>query len=192
MMPFAHPPNAKITPPARAVRNKCNQVPSHHRAQRHSDSSKRPTGHRARDQEWSIQMSYETANAHPQEIPSIPRIKTAEPETAPALEPRADARDADAADKAHASHESAHPAQLNVVPKNPAVALIVSVFLPGVGSMISDQPAVGTVILVSYVLGWVLTLFIVGFVIVPAAWVFGLVHAYQSAQRWNRDHGFTS
>jgi TM2 domain-containing membrane protein YozV len=137
-------------------------------------------------------MSYETASAHPQGMPSIPRIKAVEPETAPALELPADARDADAVDKAHASHESAHPAQPQVVPKNPAVALIVSVFLPGVGSIISGQPTVGTVILVSYALGWVLTLFLVGFVIVPAAWVFGLVHAYQSAQRWNQDHGFTS
>jgi TM2 domain-containing membrane protein YozV len=144
------------------------------------------------EQEWSIQMSYETVSALPGELPSIPRIKAAEPETASALEQGADAQGADAAGTAHASHESVQPAQLQVVPKNPAVALIVSVFLPGVGSMISGQPAVGTAILVSYVLGWVLTLFIVGFLIVPAAWIFGLVHAYQSAQRWNRDHGFTS
>ncbi len=137
-------------------------------------------------------MSYETASVHPEEIPNIPRIKAVEPQTAPALEPPADARGADAAGTAHTSHGSAQPAQPQVVPKNPAVALIVSVFLPGVGSMISDQPAIGTVILVSYVLGWVLTLVLVGFVIVPAAWVFGLVHAYQSAQRWNREHGFTS
>jgi TM2 domain-containing membrane protein YozV len=137
-------------------------------------------------------MSYGTASARPEEMPSIPRIQAVEPETASALEPPADARGADAADTAHASHESAHPAQLQTVPKNPAVALIVSVFLPGVGSMISGQPAVGTVILLAYLLGWVLTLVLVGFVIVPVAWVFGLVHAYQSAQRWNRDHGFTS
>jgi TM2 domain-containing membrane protein YozV len=133
-----------------------------------------------------------TLSTSPEEMPSIPRITAVQPETAPALEQRADTRDTGAVDMAQASHESVQPAQLQVVPKNPAVALIVSVFLPGVGSMISGQAGVGTLILVSYVLGWFLTLFIVGFVIVPAAWIFGLVHAYQSAQRWNRDHGFTS
>jgi TM2 domain-containing membrane protein YozV len=136
------------------------------------------------------QMSYETASAHPAELPGIPRIKAVEPEIAPAPEQRADARGADEAGLTHASHQSAGPAQ--VVPKNPAVALIVSVFLPGVGSMISGQPAVGTVILVTYLIGWVLTLVLVGFFILLAAWVFGLVHAYQSAQRWNHDHGFAS
>jgi TM2 domain-containing membrane protein YozV len=105
---------------------------------------------------------------------------------APELEQRDDAVGADGA------AGSAQTAQLQVVPKNPAVALIVSVFLPGVGSMISGQSAVGAAILAAYLLGWVLTLVLVGFLIVPVAWVFGLVHAYQSAQRWNRDHGFTS
>jgi TM2 domain-containing membrane protein YozV len=138
-------------------------------------------------------MSYETAAAVPAEIPSIPRIQTAEPQEAPAPEQRADAvGQFGASGSAHASHQVGQPAQQQVVPKNPAVALIVSVFLPGVGSMISGQAAVGTVILVAYLLGWVLTVVLVGFVIVPAAWVFGLVHGYQSAQRWNRDHGFIS
>lgn len=137
-------------------------------------------------------MSYEAASALPEEIPSIPRIKAVEPETAPALEQRADAQGADAAGAAHAPDESARPAQLQVVPKNPAVALIVSVFLPGVGSMISGQTSIGTLILISYIVGWILTLFIVGFIVVPAVWIWGLVHAYQSAQRWNRDHGFVS
>jgi TM2 domain-containing membrane protein YozV len=131
-------------------------------------------------------MSYETAAALPAEISSIPQVQPGEPEVAPELEQRDDAVGADSA------AGSAQTAQLQVVPKNPAVALIVSVFLPGVGSMISGQSAVGAAILAAYLLGWVLTLVLVGFLIVPVAWVFGLVHAYQSAQRWNRDHGFTS
>jgi TM2 domain-containing membrane protein YozV len=138
-------------------------------------------------------MSYERAAAVPAEILSIPRIQTAEPQEAPAPEQHADVvGQFGASGSAHAPHQTGQPAQLQVVPKNPAVALIVSVFLPGVGSMISGQTAVGTVILIAYLLGWVLTLVLVGFVIVPAAWVFGLVHGYQSAQRWNRDHGFIS
>jgi TM2 domain-containing membrane protein YozV len=137
-------------------------------------------------------MSSEAASALPEGVPSIPRIKVVEPEAAPLLEQRVDAQGADAAGTAHAPGESARPAQLQVLPKNPAVALIVSVFLPGVGSMISGQAAIGTLILISYIVGWILTLFIVGFIIVPAVWIWGLVHAYQSAQRWNRDHGFVS
>jgi TM2 domain-containing membrane protein YozV len=137
-------------------------------------------------------MSHETASALPEEVSSIPRLRPAGPETGPALEQRTEARRDGAADRVNTWQQSAQPAQPQVVPKNPAVALIVSVFLPGVGSMISGQPAVGTAILVAYVLGWILTLVLVGFVILLAAWVFGLVHAYQSAQRWNRDHGFTS
>jgi hypothetical protein len=78
----------------------------------------------SRDQERSIQMSYEIASAHAAQMPGIPRIDTAGPETEAALQERADARGADAADIAHASHEAAHPAQPHAVPKNPAAALI--------------------------------------------------------------------
>jgi TM2 domain-containing membrane protein YozV len=131
-------------------------------------------------------MAHNTAGPYTAEIPQI---------SAPAVEATSAAENAAVTpgpDREQAAREPEQFTQAQLVPKNPAVALIVSFFLPGVGSMISGQPAVGAAILVAYILGWILTLVIVGFLILLAAWVFGLVHAYQSAQRWNREHGFVS
>jgi len=81
---------------------------------------------------------------------------------------------------------------LTAVPKNPAVSLIISVFLPGVGSMVNGDVGVGVLILVSYLVAWFLVLVVIGLILVPAVWIWGLVHAYQGAKRWNLAHGFLS
>lgn len=79
-----------------------------------------------------------------------------------------------------------------VLPKNPALSLIVSFFLPGVGSMINGDVNIGIVILALYVGGIVLSVFLIGIPLAIAGWVWGLVDAYQGAQRWNRAHGIIS
>ena len=79
-----------------------------------------------------------------------------------------------------------------VAPKNPAVSLIVSFFLPGVGSMINGDVGTGVAILVLYIVGWATTIFLVGFLLLIGAWIWGMVDAYQGAQRWNARHGIIS
>lgn len=79
-----------------------------------------------------------------------------------------------------------------VLPKNPALSLIVSLFVPGVGSMINGDFGTGVAILVLYVVGIALSVFLIGIPLALGAWVWGLLDAYQGAQRWNRAHGIIS
>jgi TM2 domain-containing membrane protein YozV len=83
-----------------------------------------------------------------------------------------------------------------VAPKNPAVSLIVSFFLPGVGSMINGDTGVGIAILLLWLLslGLDITFFglIVGVPLGIGVFIWGLIDAYQGAQRWNARHGIIS
>ena len=83
-----------------------------------------------------------------------------------------------------------------VAPKNPAVSLIVSLFLPGVGSMINGDVGIGITILLLWLLALFLDATIFGLIVgVPlglAMFIWGLIDAYQGAQRWNRRHGIIS
>ncbi|GAA1882229.1 hypothetical protein GCM10009814_10390 [Lapillicoccus jejuensis] len=70
--------------------------------------------------------------------------------------------------------------------------LLASFFLPGLGSMLNGDTRRGVLILVSYLLSCVLTLVVIGIVGVFGFWVWGMVDAYQGAQRWNARHGILS
>jgi TM2 domain-containing membrane protein YozV len=79
-----------------------------------------------------------------------------------------------------------------VVPKNAGIALLISFFIPGVGSLYAGKTSTGVIILVGYIVSWLLTLIIIGFVGVFAFWVWGMVDAYQAAQARNRARGIVS
>lgn len=79
-----------------------------------------------------------------------------------------------------------------VMPKNPAISLLVSFFIPGVGSMINGDAGKGVGILIGYFISWLLTIVIIGFFGVIAFWVWGMVDAYSGAVNWNRRHGIVS
>ena len=79
-----------------------------------------------------------------------------------------------------------------VAPKNPAISLIVSFFIPGVGSMINGDVGIGVGILVLWIVGIFTAFFIVGIFLILGAWIWGMIDAYQGAQRWNRAHGILS
>jgi TM2 domain-containing membrane protein YozV len=87
---------------------------------------------------------------------------------------------------------SGDPGLMVVAPKNPAVSLIVSFFIPGVGSMINGDVGTGIAILMLYIVGWVLAVFLIGIPLAIGAWIWGLVDAYKGAQRWNARHGIIS
>ena len=86
----------------------------------------------------------------------------------------------------------APPGAMVVAPKNPAISLIVSFFLPGVGSMINGNTNRGILILVLYVVGVLSAVLLIGVPLAIGAWIWGLVDAYQGAQAWNRAHGILS
>ena len=82
--------------------------------------------------------------------------------------------------------------QVMIVPKNPALGVILSFFIPGLGSMVNGSVGRGAIILGVYAFGWILAFFLIGIPILFGAWVWGLVDGYLSAQRWNQSHGIVS
>ena len=83
-----------------------------------------------------------------------------------------------------------------VAPKNPAVSLIVSFFIPGVGSLVNGDTGIGLTILLLWLLALGLDVTVVGLIVgVPlgiAMFIWGLIDAYQGARRWNARHGIIS
>lgn len=84
------------------------------------------------------------------------------------------------------------PGQMVIAPRNPAVALIASFFIPGLGSMINDRVGIGIAILGIYILGLILSVILIGIPVALGAWIWGMVDAYQAAQNWNRVRGIIS
>ena len=79
-----------------------------------------------------------------------------------------------------------------VAAKNPALGVIASFFLPGLGSMINGEVGKGIGILLGYFVSWVLVFFFVGVVGVVGFWIWGMVDGYQGAQNWNARYGIIS
>jgi TM2 domain-containing membrane protein YozV len=79
-----------------------------------------------------------------------------------------------------------------VAPRNPALGVLLSLFIPGLGSMVNGRPGKGVLILATYCVGWLLILVLIGLPIVFGTWIWGMVDGYQSAQSWNRSHGIIS
>lgn len=79
-----------------------------------------------------------------------------------------------------------------VAPKSPAGSVLLSIFIPGLGSMVNDNAGVGVTILILNIIGWILAIVLIGIPLALGTWIWGLVDAYQSAQRWNRAHGIIS
>ena len=82
--------------------------------------------------------------------------------------------------------------EVTVAPKSPAASVLLSLFVPGLGSMVNGNAGVGVAILMLNIIGWILAIALIGIPLAIGTWVWGLVDAYQSAQRWNRAHGIIS
>jgi TM2 domain-containing membrane protein YozV len=88
------------------------------------------------------------------------------------------------------SHAQAAP--YPVLPRNPAIAVLASFFVPGLGSMLNEKAGKGVLILSLYLVSIVLMFFLIGFVTGLAVWIWGMVAAHNDAREWNRLHGITS
>lgn len=84
------------------------------------------------------------------------------------------------------------PMQQSVAPKSPAVSVLISVFIPGLGSIINGNTATGVTILVLDIIAAFFSLFLIGIPFAIGIWIWGLVDAYTSAQKWNTAHGIIS
>ena len=79
-----------------------------------------------------------------------------------------------------------------VAPKNPAVCLVLSLLIPGLGSIVADNTSTGVLILVLYFVSVILSIFLIGIPFAIGIWIWGMVDAYKSAQKWNAAHGIIS
>ena len=79
-----------------------------------------------------------------------------------------------------------------VAPKNPALALLASFFLPGLGSMLNGEGGKGAGILIGYLVCIPLSFVLIGIPGMLAFWIWGMVDGYQGAQRWNARYGILS
>ena len=84
------------------------------------------------------------------------------------------------------------PARHGRCPKSPGVALLISFFLPGVGSMYAGSVGLGVIILVLWLISAVAVFFVIGWILAPACWIWGMIAAHMNAQRWNRERGIIS
>jgi TM2 domain-containing membrane protein YozV len=73
--------------------------------------------------------------------------------------------------------------------RNPAASLFASLLIPGLGTIINGETAKGLLILGGYALSWLLVLFTIGVILVPAVWIYGMFDAFQGARRYNLTHG---
>jgi len=76
--------------------------------------------------------------------------------------------------------------------RSAAVAVLASLLVPGLGSMLNDEVGKGILILACYVVAVITCFFLIGFVLAPAVWIWGMVAANTDAHAWNRAHGMLS
>jgi TM2 domain-containing membrane protein YozV len=80
----------------------------------------------------------------------------------------------------------------HVQPHSAGLAVVASFFIPGLGSMLNEKVGKGIGILVLSILAWISAIFLIGFILAPAVWIWGMVAANNDAHKWNRAHGIMS
>jgi TM2 domain-containing membrane protein YozV len=84
------------------------------------------------------------------------------------------------------------PALHQVQPRSAVLAVVASFFIPGLGSMLNEQVAKGVWILIGYIVSAVLCIVLIGFLLAPAVWIYGMITASNDAHKWNQAHGILS
>lgn len=79
-----------------------------------------------------------------------------------------------------------------VAPKSPALGLLASFFIPGLGSMLVGRAGVGITILLLYFVAVLFSFILIGLPFAFGIWIWGMVDGYTGAQRWNLQHGIIS
>jgi hypothetical protein len=77
------------------------------------------------------------------------------------------------------------------IAKNAVLYSILGIIIPGLPSLLlRDDKVVGGIQIGLWVLSWILTIIIIGFLLWPAVAIWSAITGYQDAQLWNRQHGF--
>ena len=73
--------------------------------------------------------------------------------------------------------------------KDPALMLVASLLVPGLGTMLVGRVGRGVGILAGYLVGALLSVILIGLPIMFGFWIWGMVDAYQGAKDHNARHG---
>ncbi|MDX2356313.1 hypothetical protein [Dietzia sp. PP-33] len=73
--------------------------------------------------------------------------------------------------------------------KEPALSLVLSFFLPGLGTVINGQTGKGIGIMAGYFLGMLLSVVLIGIPIMLGFWVWGMIDGYSGAKEYNARNG---
>jgi len=69
--------------------------------------------------------------------------------------------------------------------KNPAIAIVLSFFWPGLGQLYNGQIGKGIIFMICSFVSALLMWVIIGFLLYPIVWIWGLIDANASAKRIN-------
>lgn len=72
--------------------------------------------------------------------------------------------------------------------KNSGVAAVLSFFICGLGQIYNGQILKGLIMMGCYFIAWLLVYVLIGFIIVPILWIWGMYDAYQTAERMNKQN----
>lgn len=72
-----------------------------------------------------------------------------------------------------------------VLHKSPIIALALSLIFPGLGQFYNTQNHKGITLFIAYIVSWILSLILIGFVLALLIWVYGMYDAYSSANAIN-------
>ncbi len=75
--------------------------------------------------------------------------------------------------------------------KNPGIAAVLSFFWCGLGQIYNGQILKGIIIIICYAIAWLLMYLVIGFVLVPILWIWGMYDAYRTAERLNKNNALS-
>jgi hypothetical protein len=78
---------------------------------------------------------------------------------------------------------------INQAAKNPGLAAILSFFIVGLGQIYNGQIGKGIALMVAAVISGLLCAILVGFILFPVVWIYGIWDAYKTAEKFNRGGG---
>lgn len=69
--------------------------------------------------------------------------------------------------------------------KSPGLAAVLSFFWTGLGQIYNGQVGKGIGFMVAYIISWWMMFVVIGFITTPLLWIWGMVDAYQTAEKIN-------
>jgi len=85
-------------------------------------------------------------------------------------------------------YQHQYPPMPTASPKSPGVAAILSLVIPGLGHVYSGNPLSALMWFSLATLGWLTLGLVIGFVILPLAYIGASIHAYISTANFNSRH----